>query len=362
MILIYSDSQIIDLEWIPRINFSDTIKICSDFAEYVTSPVEKKIAFTAHRLTGDIDHTAEYNGFEDKLLKLSQVSFLVFSLESELHNFHWEIWMMCHRPNIYWCVPGYVNDRDEINNNIICWGDWFKTTAKLYIDLPEKLDEIEPYLTKPRYFDALLGSPKPHRDFIYEHVTQHALQDKIVMTYGGDWQIDRFYAQDYFIWDEGTVVNDNIIGTADWVEYYGYQVHLSQIIPIKVFNDTAYSIVAETDTDNTLSFFSEKTAKPIIAKRLFVAFSGYKFLYNLRKIGFKTFGNVIDESYDLEINDYKRYKMAFDQILKLCELDQQQVYDMIRPVLEHNYSIMMSRDWTTWTADQITTRILSCTS
>jgi len=361
MILIYSDSQIINLEWIPRIIFNDTIKICTDLLEFISSPAEKKIAFTAQRLTGNIDKTSIYQNFEEKIVKLSEVSQLVFSLESELHNFHWNIWKRCHRPNCYWCVPGYVNDRDDINNNIVFWGDWFKTTAILYKNLPDKLAEIQPYQVKPQCFDALLGSPKPHRNFVFEHVEQYKLQNKIVMTYGGNWQNDRFYAEDYFIWEEGTIVNNNIIGTADWVEYCGQQAHLSQVIPIQVFNDTAYSIVAETDADNTLSFFSEKTAKPILAKRLFIEFSGYRFLYNLRKIGFSTFGDIIDESYDLEINDYKRYKMAFDQVRRLCEMDQEAVYEMIRPIVEHNHSLIMSRDWTAWATDQITKRIASLT-
>jgi hypothetical protein len=357
MILIYRDSQIIDLEWIPRINFNDTIKICPDLSEFISSPAEKKIAFITQRLTGNIDHTSEYQKFEDKILKLSEVCQLVFTFEGELHNYHWNIWKHCHRPNIYWCVPGYVNNRDDINSNIMCWGDWFKTTAMLYKKLPDKLAELKPYDVKPKYFDALLGSPKPHRDFVFEYVNQQKLQDKIVMTYGGNWQDNQFYAKDYFIWEEGTVVKKPIVGTADWIEYCGHQAHLSQVIPIQVFNDTAYSIVAETDTDNTLSFFSEKTAKPILARRLFIAFSGYRFLQNLRKIGFKTFGNIIDESYDFQINDYKRYKMAFDQVKRLCVMDQAEVYRKICPIVEHNYELIMSRDWTAWTADQITERI-----
>ena len=120
-----------------------------------------------------------------------------------------------------------------------------------------------------------------------------------------------------------------------------------------MFNETAYSIVAETDHDNTLSFFSEKTAKPIIAHRLFVVFSGYKFLHNLRSFGFRTFDCVIDESYDLIIDDNRRYAAAFEQVKKLCTMDQQEVYDLIRPVTEHNYELMMSRDWVGYAAEGI---------
>jgi hypothetical protein len=120
-----------------------------------------------------------------------------------------------------------------------------------------------------------------------------------------------------------------------------------------VFNDTAYSIIAETDHDNTLSFFSEKTAKPLIARRLFVAFSGYKFLYNLRNAGFGTFGDVIDESYDLILDDNERYAAAFEQVKRLCTLDQTMVYNKLRDVLEYNFRTVMERDWTQHGAEQI---------
>lgn len=363
MIAIYSDSQIVDLDWIPRIDFGDEFTVCHSFEEYLAHPATRKIAMTSQRLHCDYDiNCAAYQGFEEKIIRLSEISQLVFSFESELHNFHWQIWEKCHRPNVYWCLPGYVNNREDINNNIICWGDWFKTTALLYQRVPEKLAEVEPYKTKPRYFDALLGSPKPHRDFVFNAINQHQLNEQIIMTYGGNWSDDHFYAKDYFIWEEGTVPVGKTLGTADWAEYYGHRTHLSQIIPIRVFNDTAYSIIAETDHDNTLSCFTEKTAKPLLARRLFVAFTGYKFLHNLRRLGFQTFGSVIDESYDLEIDDQRRYTLAFEQVRKLCTMDQQQVYDTLRPVLEYNRDIALNRDWTQWTADQITERIRSYTN
>ena len=112
-----------------------------------------------------------------------------------------------------------------------------------------------------------------------------------------------------------------------------------------MYNNTAYSIVAETDADNSLSFFSEKTAKPLIARRLFVAFTGYRFLYNLRELGFKTFGDVIDESYDEIFNARERYQAAFYQVRRLCEMDQRMVLDKIKYILEHNHNHIMTTNW-----------------
>ena len=342
MTLIYSDSIIIDREWVPVIDFGDAVEVTHSLDDFERASHPRKIALTAHRL--HVDHDAEVD-FTFKVRRLSACAAVVFCIESELHNFHWSIWSTCHRENVYWLVPGAVNDRPSMADHVIFWGDWFKTTANLYKKLPDKVQELRPYEVKPRYFDALLGSPKPHRQFVAEQIQQHGLQNQVVMTYGGRWQQDSFYAQDYFIWEPGCTPMQPIIGTADWVDYHGQQAHLSQVMPITVYNDCAYSIVAETDHDNTLSFFSEKTAKALIARRLFVAFTGYKFLHNLRQIGFHTFNNVIDESYDDIPHDATRYQQAFLQVKALCGRDQAEVLSAVRETVDHNHDLIMHQDW-----------------
>lgn len=359
--LIYSDSQIIDIDWLPNIDIEQPYTICHSFEEYVASSIQPKIAFTTHRLHCDFDGDCKaYQGFEDKINQLSKHSLLVFTFESELHNFHWQIWDKCHHDNVYWVVPGAINDNEAISSRIIFWGDWFKTTTQLYKTLPNKLAEIKSFETKPKMFDALLGSPKPHRDHVFNSVNHFGLQNKFIIPYGGKWNDNEFYAKDYFIWEEGTeLIGEQQPGTAGWAKYHGELTSLSKIIPISVFNDTAYSIIAETDHDNTLSFYSEKTAKPMIARRLFVAFTGYKFLQNLRDQGFKTFDGIIDESYDLIFDDAERYTAAFEQVRWLCEQDQQVIYEKIKPIVEHNFNHIMTTDWTKWGANKITNVIKS---
>lgn len=352
--IVYSDSQIIDLDWLPKTNLNN-FTLSHSFEEYVASADPVKIAFTTHRLHCDHDINCKaYSGFEDKINQLSANSLLVFTFESELHNFHWRIWEQCHHDNVYWVVPGAINDNHDINSHIIYWGDWFKTTTMVYKQLPEKLSELTPYGTKPRMFDALLGSPKPHRDFVYNSVVENNLLDKFIIPYGGAWNDDEFYAKDYFVWEPGVeVIGNQQPGTAGPVMYCGVYTGLSRVIPLRVFNDAAYSIIAETDHDNTLSFFSEKTAKPMIARRLFVAFTGYKFLHNLHTLGFKTFDGVIDESYDLIFDDTDRYTAAFEQVKYLCSQDQSIILEKIKPIVEHNYRHIMETDWTNYAATRI---------
>jgi hypothetical protein len=358
MIAIYSDSQIIDLEWLPKLKLPGQKTIYHDFDQYQQASAQIKLAFTAQRLhqTYDLESTHGIT-FEQRAIKISDASDLVCIFESELHNFHWQIWQQCHRDNMYWILPGTVNDRTDIQDRIIPWQDFLKLVAMMYKRLPDKLSELKPYDVKSKYFEALLGSPKPHRDHVYNGVQVNGLQEKFIMTYGGKWNNDEFYARDYFIWEPECVPEQKIIGTADYVRYHGYFTALSHVIPIQVYNETAYSIIAETDHDNTLSFFSEKTAKPLVARRLFVVFSGYKFLHNLRQLGFKTFDGIVDESYDLIQDDTMRYNKAFEQVRYLCSVPQSEILPKIQHIVDHNHDVIMNTDWTKFAADKISARI-----
>lgn len=358
MIVVYTDSTTLDNEWLGYL-FTEPFTLVHTLAEYKAATGTKRYSFTMHRLHCDHDENCvAYQGFEDKINQLAECSDYVFSFESELHNYHWQMWDRCHQSNVYWVLPGQVND-SPMNDNIIFWGDWFKTTTHVYKQLPNKLAEITHGVPKSKMFDALLGVRKPHRDFVYNAVKEAELDDKFIMTYGGSWNDNQFYAKDYFAWEPECVPLKEIIGTADAVMYHGVYTGLSRVIPIQVFNNTAYSIIAETDHDNTLSFYSEKTAKPMIARRLFVAFTGYKFLHNLRSQGFLTFCDVVDESYDLIKNDQERYAAAFEQVKRLCSMDQQDVHEQIKHILEHNYNHIMQTNWTEFAANQIKRRLIN---
>ena len=62
----------------------------------------------------------------------------------------------------------------------------------------------------------------------------------------------------------------------------------------------------------------------------------------------------IDESYDLIFDDNQRYAAAFEQVKKLCSMPQQEVYEAIKDTVEHNFNIVMSRNWTHYSTDKIT--------
>jgi len=221
--------------------------------------------------------------------------------------------------------------------------DWFETSTYFYRHwLPEILHRLQPYTAKKQSFDILLGRPKQHRDFIFDQAIQAA--DDHVLSYFkfGNEQLNLNNWQ----WEQqGVQVDRAIEWTVQPVQYYGRPISVSQILPFKIYNQTSYTVVAETCWQNHFSFFTEKTAKPIIARRLFVMFAGQGYLQSLRSLGFRTFNGIIDESYDHEIDDYIRWRRAWEQVEYIKSQRQAIILEKIRPIVEHNFQVMMTTDW-----------------
>ena len=217
---------------------------------------------------------------------------------------------------------------------------FFWSTTDFYHQYPNLLQGLGA-APKPKYFDVLLGRQKPHRDLVYNSIDHNS---NIVSYFKNDGDLRNNHD---FVWP--TEVLDRpvheVCWTGDEVLVNGTIVSLSQIIPVGIYKNTAYSLVAETQNENSFSFFTEKIIKPMMSKRLFVVVSGQHYLKNLRKLGFKTFENIIDESYDNEADLEIRTQMAIQQVRKLQAADQVWVEQEIKEIVEHNYSIVMNTKW-----------------
>ena len=123
------------------------------------------------------------------------------------------------------------------------------------------------------------------------------------------------------------------------------QIRYSDIIDPDIYNQTQYSAMIETTVHNDFAMFSEKEAKPIIAKRPFVIFGSMKHLEAFRSLGFKTFDKVIDESYDMIEDKEQRWVATLDSMQKLSLLDPVDVYRQLADVLEHNRQHFETHDW-----------------
>jgi len=259
---------------------------------------------------------------------------------SELHDRTVDFIRRYQHSKITYLLCGRVNGIDHG-----LWLDWFIRGTRLYKETT-LLDQLNPYITKPKTFDILLGLNRPHRDIIYNYINQNNLNDRVVMTYINNRESIPMENSDVYIWEDGIELpNNNIKWTVTPVKYHNKTPSLSQIVPINIYNQTAYSVVAETNFSDNFVFHTEKIVKPILAERLFIVFGGVGYLKHLRDLGFKTFNTVIDESYDLELDFRKRGKLICEQIRFLIEQDQQEILEKIQPIVQHNKQIMLTTDW-----------------
>ena len=129
-------------------------------------------------------------------------------------------------------------------------------------------------------------------------------------------------------------------------EYFGVDnIRCSDLFDPEIYNNSLYSLVFETVRNDHFSMFSEKEAKPIMAMRPFMIFGSFNHLKAFRSLGFKTFSPVIDESYDDEPNDDKRFEKICNSMLKLSKMDPVSVYERLSPVLEHNKNHLLNHKW-----------------
>lgn len=340
-----SDTIRYQLSKFKNINCSVDCHLYNDQQQFWSSNHDIKIAV----LHVPYPYNAE---FREKVVLLSSKCNRVFVIATEVHPEIVSFIQQTDLINVTYFICGLLNFEMQ-HSRVNQFMDWFETSTYFYRHwLPEILSRLHPFDTKYRAFDILLGRKKLHRDELYKHAqTQSGIG---IITYFNDHNTRLGNDTTEWIWEHTGV---KIINTPEWtvdrVNYYGHSMSLSQIIPINVYNQTAYSVIAETCFHDSFAFFTEKTSKPIIARRLFVMFAGKNYLTNLKKLGFRTFGEIIDESYDQEPDALIRWRKAWEQMVWLAQQPQKHILERVRPIVEHNFEHIMTTNWAEQFRDQL---------
>lgn len=87
-----------------------------------------------------------------------------------------------------------------------------------------------------------------------------------------------------------------------------------------------FNVVTESCYYEDCIYMSEKIFKPISNLVPFIIVSNPFFLAKLREIGYKTFSPWIDESYDEEVDNDKRFFMILDEIKRLCSMSKEEIH------------------------------------
>jgi hypothetical protein len=115
---------------------------------------------------------------------------------------------------------------------------------------------------------------------------------------------------------------------------------------VDIYKSSYISLVTETFFYEDDYIITEKVYKPIIHYHPFIVLGSPYTLKHMRSIGFKTFGDFWDESYDEEENNDKRFEKVFNLLMKFDKMSIEELHKLyidIIPTLKYNYDLIVGR-------------------
>ena len=182
----------------------------------------------------------------------------------------------------------------------------------------------------PRKFDynflSLYRGFKQIREDFHNFLQDSGVLNKTLYSYNSEYEVAPHWTNDYMV----SLDNESV--TAPML-----------MKPGPYYLNTFCSIVYEALWSEKVVFPTEKLNKCLMVGHPFVIVSTPRYLANIKKIGFKTFNKWWDESYDDEVDDYKRFKKLQKTILQINEwsLDEcETIYQEMIPTLGHNQRLL----------------------
>ena len=213
-----------------------------------------------------------------------------------------------------------------------------------------RADEIYNKLHKPYKFLFLNGRTRPHRKYMIEKIRDtglltHALWTNLDTTpvYHHTYSTDLFarpseiqllpanYEVEQFVSGQKNQYQQAFVKHELFDNKWG-----DVYIRAEPYIDTYFSLVTETVFDYPYSLRSEKIYKPIAVGHPFVAVANRGFYRDLHRVGYQTFGHLIDESFDLIDNNQDRLDRIAQVVEDLCAGDLAQFLVASQAVTKYN--------------------------
>lgn len=182
---------------------------------------------------------------------------------------------------------------------------------------------------KPYVFNFLNGVERKHRTLLHYYLENKQLLNFSLWSYLSK---NEFLPSDYqfeFIPDnfrDGQCIKNG------WP---------AGILYPSIFEDTYFSLVTETNFQYPYGYRTEKTYKPLRFGHPFIIVSNCGFYKSLHNLGFKTFGNLIDETFDNIEDDEKRLLRISEVVNDLVNSDLVSFLDSAKEICKHNREVMI---------------------
>jgi hypothetical protein len=283
---------------------------------------------------------------EADCIDLSQFDLVLLS-DIEYRPQEWvDQWIQENRIQNWALLQGGYDTQQSMDSARCAYRPWWIYHRDIKYNTWQLMDINKP---KPFVFDVLLGSRRPNRDFVMLSMQQHQLLDTNLVTYRDvftgsvvDDRSDRVKSLFPNVQLRWPYVGENL--QPEWEVSTHMTNSVSQHVPWNIYQNSWYSVAAESVCDGSIFFMAEKISKPMFAHRPFLVFGIRGFLSQLQHLGYQTFGSVIDETYDTINDNHERWRCVFDQFIKLQSADPVEIYTRLKPVLEHNYQHLLETE------------------
>jgi hypothetical protein len=241
--------------------------------------------------------------------------------------------------------------------------DSFLTRIQHY---KENLEAIQQYqnlyqLDRPYKFLFLNGRARPHRKYFLERFRISGLLDQTIWTNldpraGAELMIQENNSLSFMHEGLDLVQQPLPVHYLDpkyEVELYSNRIGKSTksgFVKTDLFNntwgeiylkaepyaDTYFSLVTETVYLYPYSFRTEKIWKPVAIGHPFIVTANRGYYRDLHNLGFRTFGHLIDESFDQIDNDQQRIERTAEVVEDLCNQDLSSFLTACQEVCKYN--------------------------
>ena len=189
------------------------------------------------------------------------------------------------------------------------------------LDYDENLMAIEEYkqrwsTDRPYNFLFLNGRGRKHRQYLLANLDlSNAIWTNLDSAAGLIKLLDKKYEFDFYQ-EQKDLPQDGFVKYKlfkdEWGEIY---------LKVDPYLDTYFSVVTETVFTYPYTFRTEKIWKPMAIGHPWIAVSNAGYYRDMHNLGFKTFGHIIDESFDSIVDPQKRIEHISHVVNELCSSD-----------------------------------------
>jgi hypothetical protein len=245
----------------------------------------------------------------------------------------------------------------------------FNTTVTVKNFLLSKVDlTVDNSIIPDKKFSALSRNYREWRLFLYEELYRHNLLKDFIYSFHNIWpytDIPTIFNIDHMIGDLNKLgitelpykfskwlkrcphdISNKVSDVKNKWSNVTYNTILSADIHLTVethFDQKSFTGQTAFDRNFGPSSITEKAYKPIACTRPFIMFATPFFLEDMQHLGYKTFSPYINESYDTEVDNYKRLNMIVQEVNRICNLPTEDYNTLIsncKEVAEHNFKIL----------------------